>query len=131
MINIDTKSLARLPEDLIGKYKPENKKVFEETEIPKLKEAKFYSNEISLKILRHQIDVNDHVHNLFYLDFAYEALPENVYKENRFDNIDIMYKKQIKYNDKIKCLYLFENNKHTIAIKSDDHSILHAIINLY
>lgn len=131
LINIDTKSLARLPEDLIGKYKPENKKVFEETEILKLKEANSYSSEVNLKVLRNQIDVNDHVHNLFYLDFAYEALPENVYKENRFNNIDIMYKKQIKYNDKIKCLYSFENNKYIIAIKSEDDSILHAIVNVY
>lgn len=131
LININKKSLAKLPADMEEKYKPETKRVFEDIDIAKLKEATNYTRKIECEIFRNQIDVNEHVHNLYYLDFAYEALPEEVYKNEKFNNIEIMYKKQIKYNDKIKCLYSKENNKHIIAIKSEDEKTLHAIINLY
>lgn len=131
LINIETKSLEKISEQLISKYCPESKCVFEDNKIDKLKEASNYKSEISYNILRNQIDVNEHVHNLCYLDFAYESLPEEVYKNETFDNIEIMYKKQIKYNDKIKCLYTKEDNKNIIVIKSEDEKALHAIINLY
>ena len=73
----------------------------------------------------------NHVHNIYYLDFAYEALPEKIYRNDECNNIEIMYKKQIKLGDRIICKYCKEENSHIISIKSEDDKILHAIIKLY
>ena len=75
--------------------------------------------------------MNAHVHNINYLNYAYETLPDEVYENNIFNNIEIMYKRQIKLGDKIVCLYTKEENKHIVTIKSEDEKILHAIVELY
>ena len=73
------------------------------------------------------IDINGHVHNLDYLDLAYKALPEEVYKKE-FKILDIMYKKEIKLDETVKCFYSNENGVHTVSIKSEDEKFLHSII---
>ena len=41
-----------------------------------------------------------------------------------------MYKHQILYGDKVKCYYSKQEGKDIITIKSEDDSILHAIVEL-
>ena len=77
-------------------------KVFNSDYSFKLKEPETIDREIRYKVQRRDIDINKHVHNLYYLDFAYEALPEEIYENCEFNNIEIMYKKQIKLNNEIK-----------------------------
>mgnify|MGYP000381682251 CR=1 FL=1 len=43
--------------------------------------------------------------NLNYLYLAYEALPEEIYKQRPFDHVRIQYKKQIKLGEKVRCKY--------------------------
>ena len=71
------------------------------------------------------------MHNLYYLDLAYEVLPDEVYENIVFDNIRITYKKEIKLGEKIKCKYSFFNNKHVVVIVNEDDSIIYSIIELY
>ena len=59
---------------------------------------------------------------------AYEALPEEVYKNNTFNFFEITYKKQIRLHDTVKCYYVFEENTHKVIIKSLDDKKIHAII---
>lgn len=130
-INIQTLKLAPISEDVINSYEFFNKSVFENGQTEKLKEPTTLISKINYKVLRSQIDVNNHMHNLCYLDLAYEALPEDEYYKDEANNIDIMYKKQIKLEDKIICNYTKENNQNIVTIKSDDEKTLHAIIRLY
>lgn len=131
LINIDTKELEKIPLDLISKLQEEGKFVFEDKNISKLKEPSNYLLEKEYKITRKDIDVNEHVHNVNYLDIAYECLPDEEYKRKEYNNIEIMYKKQIKLNNEIKCLYTKEQDTDIISIKSKDNKELHAIIKLY
>ena len=59
------------------------------------------------------------MHNLYYLDLAYEALPEDIYNNKRpFNNVKIVYKKEIKPLDdeyEIKSL----NNKKEVSINNE------------
>ena len=130
-INIDTKELTSIPKDVINAYEEEEKSVFEKRIIPKLKEASNYISKVDYKILRRDIDVNEHVHNLNYLDIAYEALPYAMYNQTECNNLEILFKKQIKFNDKIIAAYAKEKNENIIAIKSEDEETLHAIIKLF
>jgi len=96
LLNIEKRKMVRLTEELIEKYKPEEKSVFLDEKLDKIKiPTKFISN-IKYKVIRKDIDLNKHMHNLYYLDLAYEALPEDVYAKRPFDNVRITYKKEIK-----------------------------------
>ena len=82
-------------------------------------------------IQRRDIDTNGHVNNLHYIDYALETLDEDVYNNNSFDNLEVVYKKEIKLKENIKCYYSLEDNKHLVTIKSEDDTIVHAVVKLY
>lgn len=130
LIHIDTKTLMKIPQEAIQAYGEENKKVFNENTIEKLEKPKEYDSQIEYKILRRDIDINEHVHNLYYLDMAYEALPEHTYYQASFNQVEIYYKLQIKPEDKVTCLYAKKNNAHIVTITSNQEKTLHAIIKL-
>ena len=117
LVNADTQTITKITDDSIDRYNPEEKAVF--------------PNEYVYTTQRRDIDVNKHMHNLNYLDLAYETLPEEIYLNSHFNNIEIMYKSAIVLGDTVKCLYTKEGNKHIIVIKSIYGKKLHCIINLF
>lgn len=102
-----------------------NDKVFkEEPSILKLFDE--YINEKNIAIRRNDMDFNGHVHNLNYLDYIKEALPED--KCNiEFDNLRIIYKKEIKFDDKIIVKSNNEDKKYYFVI-SDKNDTIFSII---
>ena len=96
LINIENKNLEKINDTILSSYQPENKSVFTDIEIQKLKEPENSILTYNYTIQRSNIDINRHMHNLDYLSLAYEALPEDVYYSSEFNNIEIMYKKEAK-----------------------------------
>lgn len=131
LTNIDTLSITKITDDIIDKYKPEDKTIMPEFTFKKLKEHASFDGEYVYTTQRKDIDVNKHMHNLNYLDLAYEALPEDVYFHSEFNEIEIMYKSAIRLGDVVKCLYSFADGKHVVTIKSMDNKTLHCIVNLW
>ena len=128
LINNETGKIQKVENEMAEKYESEiNKRVFEE-EIDKLKVPEKYECSIIYETKRKDIDIIGHMHNLYYLDLAYEAFPEEVYNKRPFDKVRIMYKKEIKLGDRVICKYAFENKKHIVVIQSQDEAVLHAII---
>ena len=80
----------------------EDKKVFEE-DITKLIVPEKSVSDCEIAITKDMIDVNEHVHNLDYIDFASQILPYEVMQNAK--NVEVMYKKEIKYGEKIKGFY--------------------------
>lgn len=131
LVNVINDALAKIPDEIIGLYSPNDNNIFDKEEIDKLEDPKSYTNEYVYTVQRRDIDVNKHVHNLNYLSLAYEALPENIYFSSECNHIEIMYKKSIKLGNTVKALYSNIDNAHFVTIKSEDESVLHAIIKLY
>ena len=131
LISMDTLSITKITDDIISRYEPEEETVLPDFSFKRLNEPTSFSNKYIYTTQRRDIDVNKHMHNLNYLDLAYEALPENVYANNSFNNIEIMYKSSIRFGDTSKCLYTYENGKHVVTIKSLDDRTLHCIVNLW
>jgi len=133
LFNIKENKIARITPEIIESYSIEKKSVFplDKVNFSIENEPNNVLNTFDYTILRNNIDINNHMHNLCYLDIAYEALPEDVYRNTNFDNVEIIYKKECYLYDKIKCEYYFDNNIHYIYIKSLDNSVLHAVIKLY
>lgn len=129
--NYETKKLERLTSEIYELYNPEPEKlVFEENKLDKLTQPQSFTRELEYTIRRADIDINNHVHNLNYLDFAYEILPDEVYNNDELNNVRISYKKEIKYGETIKILYSYEDNKHIITIKDKEDTKIHSIIEL-
>lgn len=112
-------------------YEEKERKTFEKEDLGKIKEPEQYEKELVCKTRKTDIDVNGHVHNLNYLDIAYEILPYNLQECQQFENVRITYKKEIKPNTDIRVKYAKENDKEIVVIKDIDDSNIHSIIELW
>ena len=127
LIDTDKRRPVRLTADISDLYESEtDKKVFSE-EIEDIK-CEDYLFKKDYSIQRRDIDINGHMNNLSYLDMSYEILPDDIYKNKVFDNIRIVYKKEILYGDKVECYYEEQSNKYIITAKKQDK--INAIIEL-
>ena len=132
LLDIEKGKIVRIEPELMAKYQPEpNKEVFSIEEFNKIKEPEEYKYEKLYTVRRADIDVNNHMHNLNYIELANEALPEDVYRGALFNDVRIEYKKEIKLGEVVKCKYAFRDDKHIVVVKSEDESVLHAIIEMW
>ena len=125
--------IAKLPENIDKIYYGfRDESVFEIKDLPKLVEPESeVVNTDEYKIRRLDLDINKHVHNLNYLNYAYELLPEEIYDGPELNNVEISFKKEIKYGDSIKSFLYIEDGVYTIVIKNKEENIIHSIIKLY
>jgi len=131
LINIEQQKIVKVEEELLKRYEPElDKTVFENEEFDKLREPEIYQLETEYRVKRSDIDVNNHMHNLNYIELANEVLPEEIYNNSQFDNIRISYKKEIKLGETVICKYVKQNSNNIIVIKSEDDKVVHAIIEM-
>ena len=132
LVDTEKGKIVRVSDEILRRYNPEiDKKVFENEQFDKILEPESFRREVKYTVKRADIDVNEHMHNLNYWDLANEALPEEVYSNNNFNDIRISYKKEIKLGETVKCKYTFENDKHIVTVKSEDDKIIHAIIQMH
>ena len=131
LIDIYTHKIVKISEELENKYQPETRTVFEDEEsitLPKLQEIDNYSISLFYKIRKADIDVNDHVNNLCYLDIAREILPEDENHTVDYNEIEIMYRHQIKFDDDITVYYGIEDGTHYVVVKSNNDECLHSVM---
>lgn len=129
LMDAKTMRLTKISDEMISKYDPELACVFEsEPEINKLNIPEEYSTVLSYTIQRKDIDINRHVHNTYYLDFAYELLPEDIYENSNLDNFEILYKKETKLGETLKCFYTKVENSHYVVMKTEDEKNIHCIV---
>lgn len=107
---------AKITPELISKYAPEAVSVFSEKKITKLALPESFTSETIIKPRRNDIDFNGHVHNLVYLDYAMEVLPQEVYNSHSFKSIRINYKSAITDISDITAKYAYVDDTHTVCI---------------
>ena len=66
------------------------------------------------------------MHNINYLDAAYEVLPQEVYENAEFSEIRIQYKKELKPEDTVICRYFEDKGAYFVVMLVDDkiHSVV-------
>lgn len=82
---------------------------------------------------RREIDTNGHVNNVHYLEYALEALPEEVFRQLP-GTVDIVFRRQILLGTSIRCLYSrTEDGKHQVEIQSGEAEriVHHAFVWFY
>lgn len=130
VVNIETGRLANIDKELQERYEPETKSVFDTWDIEKIAQGKENDSEVIYDIKRNEVDFNNHMHNIYYMDLAYNALPEEVYNNRPFSEFRINYKREIKLGDSVICKYSCENDTHIITIYNQDETKIHSIITL-
>lgn len=132
LVNSKTGKISRVDLEMAEKYQSESdKSVFKNEEITKINIPESFENKIIYQVQRRDIDVIGHMHNLYYLDIAYEALPKEIYDKRPFDNVRIMYKKETKLGEKVVEKYSNVEGKNVVVIQSEDEKVLHSIIEVY
>lgn len=112
--------------ELMKKQNPIDKDVFNIKDINRLKELDYYSNKQDYYIRKSDIDINNHVHNLNYFDMVLEVVDDLYY-----NNIEIEYLKEIKYNDKIKIMSEKIKDKYFIKVFNETKNVTSALIEIY
>ena len=81
---------------------------------------------------RRDIDTNHHVNNIHYLDYALEALPQEVF-DHLPGTVEVAYRRQILEGTPIRCLYtLTEDGRHQVEIQSGGEKVTrHAFVWFY
>ena len=85
----------------------------------------------SYRIRRFDLDNNKHVHNLNYINYAYELLPEEIYDKKEYCHLQIDFKHEIKMGARINSYLYKEEKGYTVVIKDNDDKLVHAIVRLY
>ena len=129
--DLNKETFTKFSDDSKDGFKIVDKHVFESSMNEKLSEPE---NSIFIgeyKVSRRDIDTNHHVNNLNYLDFAYEALPEDIFFNTDFKNIEIMYKHEARLGDTLNLFYATIGDTVVVTIKSKDNARIHCIIKLF
>ena len=120
LVDANTRKILKITEEIKDKYKLEEKHVFENQEVEKIEEPLEFIEEKEYQVKRRDIDINKHMHNIYYLDLADETMPEEVYENRPYNNFRISYKTGIKLGETVICKYGKRDNKHIIKIENQE-----------
>lgn len=130
LFDFNKNGIAKLTDEFESKYTHVDKHVFDIPMKEKLKEPENSKLVSNYTVCRRDIDTNHHVNNLNYLDFAYEVLPEDIFLNFDFKNVEIMYKHEAKLGEILSFYYVDQGDSSVITIKNNDNK-LHCIVKLY
>lgn len=124
LVSADTGRAARITPELAAAYPLTERPAFEdELSLPALPEGEETWN---FQVLRRDLDTNHHVNNLVYLDFARQALPEDIW-DRAFREVAVKYSRQLLLGDHVHSVYHHAEGVHQIELKNDD-GMVHAAV---
>ena len=126
LVNKKDMSTIKVTDEIVSKYKPINNKRVFDSELERLYVKENYDKTIDFHIRKSDIDINNHMHNLNYLD----AIKEIIDIDKELNNLIIVYKKQIKYGENISISMLKENDKYAFKMFNKDNGEIKTIIEM-
>lgn len=113
LVSTQTGRITRITSQIASAYDLTEKRAFTDL-LPQP------SGEIGLdmyicRVLKRDIDTNHHVNNRVYLDFAGEAIPDEIDVAS-FKEIYVHYRKQLLLGDEVHCRYRCENEAHIVDV---------------
>ena len=116
IVDLATGRPQKIGPEFADQYHPEDRQAIAMDKPPRLVTPEAFTNEVAINVRRSDIDYNDHVHNLTYLDYAFEALPHEVYKNYDFKGFRVTYKQAVKPHEQLVCKYACVEGKHICCI---------------
>ena len=135
LVDTQTKAIRKVDKEVMAKYESEPDHFAfpssEDEKFEKLRKPEAFDHSVTYPVVRRDLDFMGHMHNIYYLDLAYEALPEEVYAKRLIDNFRISYSKEIKPGQVVHCRYALRDGKYTVVLENEDGSLMHAIVEMY
>lgn len=128
-MDLSTRRPRRLTDDIMSNYHEEcGKSAFDEELSKIIIPENVNYTEYPYCVLRRDMDVNGHMHNLSYLDAVFEIMPEELYKNAVFNKVRIEYKKEIMKDSKVVMRYYPIDDGCIVTFSTDDK--LNAVVEL-
>ncbi|MBQ9313839.1 MAG: hypothetical protein IJ220_02390 [Clostridia bacterium] len=127
LVDIKARKPIRPLPGMAEAYSAIDRKPFENEKI-KIIEPEIIDDKASFKIQRRDIDTNRHCNNTKYIEYAIETIPEEIYSEKHIEELEIVYKKQVIYNENIEvtCSKV-DSNEFINVIKNENGEITTSI----
>ncbi len=126
-VNTEKNEPCSCSEELSEKYGRGEYSNFENGINVKLKEPENADKVYFHTVQPDWIDMNYHMNNTHYMTLALMAIGKEM---PQADNFEILYKKEVKNAERLKCLVKETENDYIVTIKSEDGNTLHAILRL-
>lgn len=94
VFDLETRKLTLVPDflkDLVGLSTPENQKPLPRAS-GKIRPPKEFEHSCNAYVRFHDLDINEHVNQTFYCQWAIEALPESFLRNHRLKTIELAFK---------------------------------------
>lgn len=122
LMDFAAKRPCKIESSYLEKYSTEDKVVFEEKKLWKIPAPESWTTETKITVRRSDIDFNEHVHNLTYIDYARELLPSEVSQMTAFKKLRITYKTALREGGTAVVRYAYIEDSHVIYIfDAEDH----------
>lgn len=127
LIDVEKRKPIKIPEDLAEIYGNNGNRIFKSIERVNEPSELEITNRFSYKILRRDLDFNNHVNNSVYLELIYEAVTDE-YTHVKFKDINVNYINELKLGDEIVIDFYREEDKFYFFFKSKDQSQIYVRI---
>lgn len=128
-VRIADKKILRVDQQTLARYGALDRSVFDKVPIPMRHSIHRFESEKNIPLRRSDFDLHEHVHNLVYLDYAFEAIPKAVYNAHAVRAFHIDYVKPICKTEAVKAKCAETEEGYAVFIETE--STLCAIVTLW
>lgn len=100
LLDTEKKRPMKVPEQLFQAYGMD-KELSDDSRLLKLKEPLRIDSDRDFKVRFSDIDINNHVNNVKYYEWAFESLPQDILENYTLKTVKLTYKKEAKLGDVI------------------------------
>ena len=119
LIDIEKRRPVKIPSFLREQFIPEKGRAIEDP-LERLDENDTYTHEKRFMVRASDLDINDHVNNVSYIDWITESVPGEILMNYSLSDIDIDYRNEARYGDVIMSRCEPHNE--------DEASFVHALV---
>lgn len=119
-VSVADKRILRTDEETFLRYGALSRSVFGSIPTPIRHSVKRTESEKAIAVRRGDFDVHEHVHNLVYLDYAFEAIPKAVYNAHAVRAFHISYIKPICAGEAVVAKCAQTDEGYTVFIEADN-----------
>jgi acyl-ACP thioesterase len=113
-MDLKTKKAIEIP-DFITSSRPQNTNRALEDNFRKLPEAPEYESELAFNVRRSDLDINQHVNNVNYIEWAIESIPVAYLREHYISALEISYRAEAHYGDRIISRCTVDESQLTVS----------------
>ncbi|MGE5681500.1 MAG: acyl-[acyl-carrier-protein] thioesterase, partial [Bacillota bacterium] len=113
---VDTSSRKpiKINDDMIRGYNVQNNEI-KSLEIEDVRQIERTDFEKIFNVRLSDIDSNDHVNNISYIEWALEVVPAEIYSDHSLRHMKVVYKKETTYGSRIRSAVQIEKNENNIT----------------